>query len=348
MTDFLKFEEFINENFNIPLIKYDTDFLEGIIEKAYRDKIIKKRTSYNKYGNDVMPAWANYYPSISTSYNGMNIRKATIIMCNDKIFTICTLFEDGYYGSRIDRADSIKILVVSDSPIVLNSISQIFQNKITGSLGNTVFTFERIVHEDDVRHFVFEYKIKREDVEIIKLEDIMDTQEYKDIIDTFPVEMCSTSTQLKHSTIVFAIKSSHIFDTEFKDILSKPGEKYLCMGYGLYNRGYIRSIPIYDYRNNRASVGGSFDSNNIYGWKQGLLKIYKLFKQKFEKFKKSPDIILDMKNPLTMLKLPEDIQEKLLDSAKNKKLSWERIRPYISDEKWEQNKTEAGLSTMGF
>lgn len=171
--------------------------------------------------------------------------------------------------------------------------------------------------------------------------DEIQTQEFKDLLSEYPLEVISNELQIRKMTIAFALKTSCFFDPNMKEIPIK--QKYLSTGYALYQRGYVRN---YSTTGAQHTVAGRFDASTLEGWKNGLKQIEEKVQNRIKQLEKT-GVIWD-KEKLDPKNIPVEKQENLIKSAEDGKISWPIIEPYISKELLSPHIGKIALSKMGF
>ena len=118
----------------------------------------------------------------------------------------------------------------------------------------------------------FEYTPTHAKGATVTFDDAKKTKAFDDLMNTFPLEVVSTPRQIKSSTIVFGIPTTHVIDVEKR--FAKSGAKYMSEGFGVSATGYIRRFFL---NGGQAQMIGKFDSTTIQGWEEAFRKIKKLF-----------------------------------------------------------------------
>lgn len=365
----LNFNEFnekkLNEGVTIDLLKSAVDFIKSILNNAKKNKYLK----YFDHVNSNSPKWIQY-PNDRDFYvkslPNKFVNNEFVFRINDNELVTGFLKSSSRsdeYASGSEKGKTVfdilnpaQVFVCSRTPIDLSSLEKVFDSEVNASYGKTNKKFTRKLILDnsktlmDVSHAVDDYRNKKIDFnqekryvvvfeytqsdaasETVTLADIQNTAEYKDIF-TLPVELISSPLQIKKLTLVFAIKNSHIFN--LKNPHQTLNTKYWYTGQALYPTGYVRN---YSTSGSEHTVAGSFNSNTLNGWKDGLKQIKEKLVKRLKDIEKD-GIIVDYKNPIDYKNIPEDIQLKLIDLVKSPKnddefqIKWKDIEHFLSPE----------------
>lgn len=384
----LSFQDFLNESLQIPILKDPEKFLTGILHSASKQKLVKKicAARESKHQKLYTPNEGTPVAYLSRDVNGRRIfyKSFYFFIIQSKLVGVC-LESGGVVDAPSLRKtlsdpslEDMNVLVYSETPLDTDALDQVFQETIEASIGNRNFSYNRSILEEGKmklnvhnrstwsgfydnseievvlktveRHCVV-YNYKAEVVETdITLEEIKNTDEYKSLLKDFPVDLISTSRQLKNKTLQFGLRSSHVllFKHSDKKELLIPEHEYLYETYAIFERGYIREVPFYSvskFSQPMSKNKDSFTATSLEGWKKGLVKVKELFIKLISDLEKEKTFFFYISNPQSLL-APEEIQDRLVELAKERKADWQFIKPYISRERWEDNETEATLSSF--
>lgn len=382
MDKFLSYSEFISESLEVNLLKDASDFVAGILTAAKKKNLLKRITAFDyrlsQHLIDSLPGWAKNVPDVRFFYKNKYLVFEKIIEV-DKNPVIAGLLVSNMSRSGNDpdnrysktNMDPAQILLISNEPMNIISIEKIFDNELLASLGKesskftrktlidnstsktTIDTYEEIwdrksqswlypLRASEQKYFiVFEYKKEEQTIVPVTFDQVKNSSAYKDLMSSLPVEMISNPLQIKKMTIVFAIKTSHLFNVNDPGMSAE--QKYWNTGCALYERGYIRN---YSTTGEEHSVAGSFNATTLSGWESGLAEVKRKLEKRIKGEIAKLGILVDLKNPIDYKNLSPEIQQQLIDKAKNKELEWSKITPYISPELY--NKYRGGIHSSQY
>lgn len=320
MIKFRKYDEIVNENVEIPLMKDPTRFLEGILTSAKKKKILKRLVSLNGYGYRIEELRTRtIYSKIKPKY--VNNQKIEILVkINDELFSYSNLpiywaqMNDGtcietyvltkaLYGEVQKTLNPAYVMVLSETFVDRENLSTVFDKEIVGFLQKQIFRWKSSevgpvkMSKDgivsDVRDLIssplyatfLKYDLTIENVEPVTLEEIKKLPEYSDFIESFPMVQCiSTEKQLKKLSLVFGIPKEYVIDPN--KAYTREDSDYFYTAYGLSERGYVRKYATYKvptgFRGDYESTTAKIDVFNSSTLEGWQQGLVKL-KQQFEK-----------------------------------------------------------------
>lgn len=322
---FYSYSEFLFEKLEINTLNDVSKVFHPIFKEAKKTGPIKYFTETNTWQNEYASLWRNENSlgltpllDVKSAEEGIHfLHKVFKVLFDKNEYAEFFLYDTtNYLNSTGEWAHSddkkyefLMLGAWNDHSLDSKIIEKVFIDEINASLKNitwsikprklTVPETEKLINkklDKNLNYISFYYEGDPSVLDTsITVEDVKNTSEYKELM-KWPIDMISTPKQLKNMTLVFGFNSGTVFG-ESSD--HKENEKYLRVGYALFKRGYVRSMPLWG--GGQAAPVSNFNSNTIEGWKKGLSDI----KNRFEKY-----INVLQKRGLEIYYKPEDIDRK--------------------------------------
>ena len=226
MAEFLSYNEFLNESTVINDFD-NSSFLLKTLDIAKKSKLLKYKAQEYSHDSQFSIRFGDFYGEI-------NNRRTLDISMGTQKYSVCYLEEvRGEYGPSYNATD-IRIAIFSEDPINLKMIEEVFPVIVKGTGGTQIRTLTRDIIDDysttaktlsvsvrrvqdwnvsyspnghKILYYVsFNYHVTKEDKQSVTFEQIKNLPEYKDLITSLPVEMCSSPIRLKKLTLLFGLK----------------------------------------------------------------------------------------------------------------------------------------------
>lgn len=333
MTFVKNFNEFLFEReIHTGMANGISDFLQGILVNAKKEKLLKRVKGYNdsdmNYGNP--PAWVRNIdwghlsvPTGTKKYDSGYVSKgvealevdkhyknylpAYVIQLNDgQIIETVSLTKHEETKHGIADNDAIRVLVTSEKPLDLKTIENLIPDTVVSSYKNTVYTGTRSTITDSSKisvktgnikahryYIVFEYKLTVSSGESVTAQQVIDSAAMKALLAELPLKVISTKKQINNGTVVLAVPSEYVIDPNEDD-----NSKYLSTCYGLYSAGYVRRLSSADesglesWNRTQPQMIGKFNAATLKGWEEGISKVKDLFMKTFTAIEKSGGKVL--------------------------------------------------------
>jgi hypothetical protein len=312
------FEDFLNEELQIKLLKDASGFIEAIAKDMKARKVIKRTDNIGKFEatnwvtatDNHLPSWGKPHGLIPKNEQPDNLSTASrwwgsMLLTNENEFVqlyISIMYDTSKKYNVAKEMDPTELLIVSDPLISDSKINELFPDKIKGTYGNDIYDFTRGKISAGPKlgnkpSKILTYDFKHTTGEAVSFDEAKQTQEMKDFLAKYPVEIISNPKQIKNGTFIFAIPVSHTIDLD-KQFYTE-GKEYVRDGFSITKSGYVRKTPLYSryhWDSMQSANIGSFDATSIEGWESAISIVDKYLGAMIEKMKnKGVKVLVDPK-----------------------------------------------------
>lgn len=281
----------------IPMIKVNQweSCVNDILKQAKRDKLISKIPD-NQYQfggrfDDI------YYSNVFFDKN------------SNKILIGDT---NSYSSDKKEIRHSFQLLFLSEDPISVDNLKEIFDYKILSSYKNQNFeiTFDSIYNDDSKTKkgfkgyqktvpfysVIFTMAVKIIDNEQVTLEQIRKTDAYKKFIEETGFKEITGKRQEVNGTLMFALNKEYVCVAgeikNQKDFIS-DNSPYFHQGFAIFRKGYVRKVPTYSINfSDQSQVMSKFDSTNLQGFETCLNELREYICGKWCKMQEKKGILI--------------------------------------------------------
>jgi hypothetical protein len=291
------FENFINEELDVPMMRSQTDILSTSLNKLKKEKLVK--------GQRIFPRQTT--PNVDLDF--LKSRNYSFL------YVFRFKYNDVFVLCNEHRANITDVYnVITKNELKTEQLDLILPEKITGSAKKISYELERknIVQIKKSPYYEYEVSYNEKESTITDLsKEFTSYKEYDQFIEETGLEMISTSRQIKNGTFIFGFpaefaipkdEKSNIWIHKISDVTSStPNRVYdhLVDGVGIYSTGYIRRVNTFPCPY-RIQPVGTFSINTKTGWIEALEKAKAAWNKIVEKYKdQGLEIILGEENRKT-------------------------------------------------